>query len=150
MKAAEDEKKRFMESFEEEFNDKVVSFELAEFRAPSAVFSLLKLKPQADSNSVWGLLVFCESENYFYSFPQENFIQFYVRRSSGKEEPQSQCISLSELKCRYTLYPKKFFDFLFPKKKNILRAYFFDEDKISHSFELILNKKAADFIDLLS
>lgn len=148
MKTAEDEKKRFMESFEEEFNDKVLSFELAEFRAPAAVFSLLKLKPQTDTDSVWGLIVFCESETYFYSFPQENFIQFYVRKSTGKDEPQAQCISLSELKCRFTLYSKKFFDFLFPKKKNILCAYFLDQDKISHSFELILNKRAADIIDL--
>ena len=148
MKTTEDEKQKFIKMFEEEFDDKVVSFELAELRASPVVFNILKLVPEQETDFLWGLVVFCESDIYFYSFPQENIISFYVRKSSGAADPVFQCISLSDWKCRYRLPEKHFLDFLIPKRKNIVKTYFFDEDKISLSFELCLNKKAADVINL--
>lgn len=147
-KTTEDEKNKFINEFEKEVNDKVVSFELAELRASSVVFDLLKLKSQVNSNSIWGLIVFCERENYFYSFSQENYISFYVRKATGEQESVSQCISLSSLNCRYEIPTKHFFDFLFPRKKYVIKSYFLDDEKINHSFELFMQKKAVDLIDL--
>lgn len=148
MKTTEEERQKFIKAFEEEYEDKVISFELAELRASPVVFNILKLKHDENADFLWGLVVFCESEIYFYSFPQENMLSFYVRKSFGADEPLSQCISLSQWRCHFRLPEKNPLDFLFPKRKNIIKSYFFDENKISHSFELCMNKKAADVMNL--
>ena len=46
MKTTEDEKQKFIKMFAEEFDDKIVSFELAELRASPVVFNILKLYPE--------------------------------------------------------------------------------------------------------
>ncbi|MCQ2240307.1 hypothetical protein [Treponema sp.] len=148
MKTTEEEKQKFIKAFEEEFEDKVISFELAELRASSVVFNLLKLKPEQNENSMWGLVVFCEGGTYFYSFPQDSLLSLYVRKTTGMNEQMPQCISLSGIRCRFRVPETTFFDFVIPRRKHIVKVYFFDENKISHSFELLMNKKAADVIGL--
>lgn len=146
MKTTDSDKQRFIDAFEAEFDDKVISFELAELHASPVVFEILNLKPKNNVDSMWGLIVFCESETYFYSFPQENMLSFYIRKSSDMDPPVAQCVSLSEWRCRYRFREKTFFDFLFPRRQHLIKAYFFDKNKISHTFELYMTNKAADVI----
>ncbi|MBQ0038803.1 MAG: hypothetical protein KBS64_00045 [Treponema sp.] len=147
MKTTEDEKQKFINEFEQEFGDKVVSFELTELRASPVVFNLLQLRTDPNVTSMWGLIVFCTKGTYFYTFPQESMLALYVRKTTGMNEQMPQCICLSKIRCRFRVPQKTFFDFIVPRRKHIIKVYFFDEHKISHSFELLMNKKAADVID---
>ena len=55
MKKTAEEKEKFINAFEKEYGHKVVSFELAELKASSAVFNVLKLRPQENTDFIWGL-----------------------------------------------------------------------------------------------
>ena len=147
MKKTAEEKEKFINAFEKEYGHKVVSFELAELKASSAVFNVLKLRPQENTDFIWGLVVFCKGGIYFYSFAQDNFLSFYVRKSTGAEEDVAQCIALSRLNCTFKIPDRHFLDFLFPRKKHIIKACFTDENKNSCSLELYMNKKATDVIN---
>lgn len=150
MKNIDQEKERFVRDFEDKFKQHVNSMELAEFRASDAIFRMLNLKPGNTPNSLWGMICFCQDKDYFYSFSQENFVSFYVRKTSGAEDPVDQCICLTDLNCKFNLPEKHFTDFMFPERKRTLKGFFLDEKKISHYFEFILNKKAADVISNFS
>lgn len=146
MKTAEIERQEFIEKFNELHGDKIISMELAELRASTAVFPLLNLKTNTDENSIWGLVCFCENQVYFHSFPQDNYISLYMRKTTGEKDPVAQCISLSKLKCVYNIHNKNFFDFIFPGRRHVVKVCFWDQDKISHFFELVFTKNADDLI----
>lgn len=143
-----EEQKKFITYFEEKYNEKVKSFELAELRGSQKVIEILNLKQANFQDSLWGLLVFCKDSTYFYISPHESYISFFIRKSSGEEEPQEQCIKLSDKNIRYSLLEKKWFNFLNSEINRTINCQLISENETCN-FSFILNKKAADILSLV-
>ena len=119
-------KENFFNDFEKRFGKKVSDIEMVNLEAGEKVFKELNLKPQNSTNSLWGLLVFCEDKTtFFYVHPSESMMSAMIRVAKQGELPEEQCVCLSKLKDFTILdYKKSWYDFFIPGKKFMIEARF--------------------------
>lgn len=120
------EREKFFKDFEERFGTQVSDIEMINIEAGEKTFKELNLKPQNNTNSLWGLLVFCENKKtYFYAHPSESMMSAMIRVAKHGELPEEQCVCLSDLKDFTILdYKKSWYDFFIPGKKFMIEARF--------------------------
>ncbi|MCR5763667.1 MAG: hypothetical protein K6G00_09840 [Treponema sp.] len=136
----EKERDLFFKEFEEKVNEKVSSLELAEFRADSPIYKELNLNTYRPS--IWGLLVFCEKNVYYYVAPQESYMSFFTKGAGRTEEKLLHISEFSDIK--FSLPQKNFFSFLNPEiSRSILMSYK-NISGIERNVTLILNRKAEE------
>ncbi|MBQ3686739.1 MAG: hypothetical protein II932_02795, partial [Treponema sp.] len=110
--------RKFREEFGAKVHDEVQEMELAELRADSGVYQDLNLKSYRPS--VWGLLVFCRKETWYYVVEQESYLSFFMK-GAGKTEERTVCLSqLSDI--HFSLPKRTFFSFMNPELARSINA----------------------------
>lgn len=132
------ERAQFFKEFEEKTNEKVKSLELTEFRADSAVYKELNLTTYRPS--IWGLLVFCQKNVYYYVAPQDSYMSFFTKGAGRTEEKLLQITGFSAL--NFSMPEKKFFSFLNPELSRSITMRYENLSGIKREVSLILNHKA--------
>ncbi len=141
-------KTKFVEDFQKEYNEKVITMELAQLIANDSVLSELKLKKTKDS---WGLIVITDSSVYFYK-PTTPLTVFSIPIvSNSEEEEKDQIVKLSDLKglC-FSKTKTSFFASLFiPENSRTLDVTFIDSNNMQRKFAFLLNNKVTHIMTLL-
>ncbi|QTQ12794.1 hypothetical protein HRI96_11660 [Treponema parvum] len=146
---------RDIEQFYKDFSDKVkdivVSLEFVSLEAEQCVFEALNLKKNA-SGQLWGLLVFCSKNIYFYVVPYESSVNIILRRTFGGKRVQEQLLNITELdSLEFKKPPKKWYDFLFYTGFGKIDMEFYDKQgnkmtvhvSTQHKADVVLEKIAA-------
>ncbi len=142
----QEEQRKFREEFGAKVHDEVQGMELSEFRADSSVYQDLNLKSYRPS--VWGLLVFCRKDIYYYVAEQESYLSFFMK-GAGKTEERIVCLSqLSDI--HFSLPARGFFSFLNPELAQSINASYTNLNGNRREFTLLLNKKADETFRLLA
>lgn len=146
----EEEIKKFYAAFESKVNDTIESMELAELRASNDSYQDLNLKLQNFQNSLWGLVVFCRNATYFYIAPSENYISFFVRKSTGEDGPVEQYTCLSDRNIVWSLPKNSFLKYLLPERSRTIFAKWTGSQGNECNAELVFNKKAYPVFEKLT
>ncbi|MBP3710237.1 MAG: hypothetical protein J6I73_07550 [Treponema sp.] len=118
---------QFFADFSKKVADVVETAELVCIRANEQTFSALNLRVPCGHTELWGLLMFCKREIYFYVSPNENYMSLLFRRLTHEAAPQEQFIALSTLENFSVALPqKKWYSFLFFDAKHAMNASFTD------------------------
>ncbi len=141
-----DERIKFVQSFENKVQDEVEKFELAEFRANASVYQDLNLHTYRPS--LWGLVIFCKKEIYYYVAPQDTYLSF-MSKGIGRTEEMMFCMSKLQ-NIKVSLPEKKFFDFLSPESNRTVYANYTSKDGSEKMFTFIFNKKIPCIFEELS
>lgn len=142
----EEQKKKFRDYFAEKTQDEVQNLELAEFRADNGVYQDLNLKSYRPS--LWGLIVFCKKEIYYYVAEQESYLSFFMK-GAGKTEEKLVCLSqLSDIS--FSLPHKGPLAFLNPELSRSIEGCYTNMNGTKRYFTLVLNKKADEPFALLT
>ena len=130
--------RKFREEFGAKVHDEVQEMELAELRADSGVYQDLNLKSYRPS--VWGLIVFCRKETWYYVAEQESYLSFFMK-GAGKTEERTVCLSqLSDI--HFSLPQRTFFSFMNPELARSINASYTNLNGNRREFTLVLNRKA--------
>ena len=132
------EREDFFKEFEERTGEKVKSLELTEFRAENAIYRELNLKTYRPS--IWGLLVLCEKNFYYYVATQESYMSFFMKGAGRTEEKLLQITGFSALS--FSLPVKNFFSFLNPEISRSIIMRYENLSGIKREATLILNHKS--------
>lgn len=132
--------RKFREEFGAKVHDEVQEMELAELRADSGVYQDLNLKSYRPS--VWGLIVFCRKETWYYVAEQESYLSFFMK-GVGKTEERTVCLSqLSDI--HFSLPKRTFFSFMNPELARSINASYTNLNGNRREFTLVLNRKAGE------
>lgn len=136
-------REEFRAEFEKNTGDKLVSMDLAEIRGNKNTFDYLKLPLRKAEYSVWGILIEGEKSNYFFKAATDETIMGFVTKRAKDCGQEDVTINLSQLKnIKYSLLPKKWWDFLFPEKKRMIDVTFESDDGENHLMSFIFAGKA--------
>lgn len=97
---------KFVVDFQTKTGDIVQSIEMVNLQASEEVFNVLKLTPQAEEQTLWGLLVFCKQKSFFYVPSSESMMSSLYRVASNGELPSEQLVCLSDLNDFQVVYTK--------------------------------------------
>ena len=132
--------RKFREEFGAKVHDEVQDMELAELRADGGVYQDLNLKSYRPS--VWGLIVFCRKETWYYVAEQESYLSFFMK-GAGKTEERTVCLSqLSDI--HFSLPKRTFFSFMNPELARSINASYTNLNGNRREFTLVLNRKAGE------
>jgi hypothetical protein len=138
----EQEQKQFITDFGFKTGDTVAAIELASVQADKETYKALGLSLPAGKIELWGLIVFCTKEIYFYVSPSENYITAMMRQASHEKAPEEQFISISALEgFKTVLPPRRWYSFIFNETKYRIDASFL-RDGIIHHFSFTTHKPA--------
>ena len=139
------ERRKFREEFGRKVGDEVLSMELAEFRADGGVYQDLNLKSYRPG--VWGLLVLCRRDCYYYVAEQESYLSFFMK-GAGKTEERTVC--LSQLSGISFVRPERgFLSFLNPEKARSIGGSYTNLNGERREFTLLLNRDAGEIFGRL-
>ncbi len=132
--------RKFREEFGAKVHDEVQDMELAELRADGGVYQDLNLKSYRPS--VWGLIVFCRKETWYYVAEQESYLSFFMK-GVGRTEERTVCLSqLSDI--HFSLPKRTFFSFMNPELARSINATYTNLNGNRREFTLVLNRKAGE------
>ena len=134
----------FFREFEEKAHDKPCSLELAECRADETARADMGF---SGGGALWGLIVFCERDVYFYSAAQDSYMSFFAQGAGRQEE---QLVRLGALKqLQFCRAKKRRPAFLFPENERTIEARFTGSGGLPRSFTLVLGRRADEVLDKL-
>ncbi|MFI3256767.1 MAG: hypothetical protein R3Y36_00535 [Spirochaetales bacterium] len=132
------ERKNFFKQMSERLDDTVKSIEMVQINADQTVRNIMNLYPQGINPELWGLLILCEHNLFFYVHPAEPTI-FGLRLSSSKKSKEQIFDFSSLIKWNAEYISKKT---LFGIKKEkfcfLLECFYAEENSNPKKFSLIL------------
>ena len=141
---------KFFDEFSKKVSDKVISLEMVSLKADLKTLNSLSLKNNNPSCEIWGLLVFCEKNFYFYVHPYESAMSMMLRQAAHGDEPEEQLANVSELKSLSVQKTSRtWFSILLGEKEKIF-LFFEGEDGLQKRIELETQHKADNIIEKIS
>ena len=128
----------FFTDFSLRVNDKVLSHSLVCIFANQEAFKALSLEDIA-SAELWGILIFCQRDTYFYVSKNENYISVLLRSFTKEKERKDTFIKLptqgNDNKISFSLPQKKWYNFLLPNYNHTIFASFQSGEK-NHQYKI--------------